>query len=39
MPSSKGLRYTFVQAGDYELTVFDAAGAVDKVPIRVISQP
>ena len=35
----KGLRYTFVRAGDYELTVFDAAGAVDKVPIRVISQP
>ncbi|WGZ96311.1 MAG: penicillin-binding protein 1C [Candidatus Thiothrix putei] len=34
-----GLRYTFTRAGDYELTVFDAAGSVDKVSIRVISQP
>lgn len=34
-----GLRYTFMRAGDYELTVFDTAGAVDKVSIRVISQP
>lgn len=35
----RGLRHTFTQAGDYELTVFDTAGAVDKVSIRVISQP
>jgi len=34
-----GLRHTFTRAGDYELTVFDTAGAVDKVSIRVISQP
>ncbi len=34
-----GLRHTFTRAGDYELTVFDTAGAVDKVNIRVISQP
>lgn len=34
-----GLRHTFTHAGDYELTVFDAAGAVDKVTVRVISQP
>ncbi|MEB4592796.1 penicillin-binding protein 1C [Candidatus Thiothrix sp. Deng01] len=33
-----GLRYTFTRAGDYDLTVFDAAGAVDKLPIRVVSQ-
>lgn len=33
-----GLRYTFTHAGDYDLTVFDAAGAVDKLPIRVVSQ-
>lgn len=32
-----GLRYTFMQAGDYDLTVFDAAGAVDKVRIRVLT--
>jgi penicillin-binding protein 1C len=35
----QGLRYTFTQAGDYALTVFDTAGAVDKVLIQVISQP
>jgi penicillin-binding protein 1C len=34
-----GLRYTFTQVGDYDLTVFDTAGAVDKVTIRVISSP
>lgn len=34
-----GLRYTFTRAGDYDLTVFDTAGAVDKVMIRVISPP
>jgi membrane carboxypeptidase/penicillin-binding protein PbpC len=32
-----GLRYTFTQAGDYELTVVDSLGAADKVSIRVIS--
>lgn len=37
--SQQGLRYTFARAGDYDLTVFDTAGAVDKVAIRVISQP
>ncbi|MBU0655511.1 MAG: penicillin-binding protein 1C [Gammaproteobacteria bacterium] len=35
--SHKGLRHTFERAGDYEVTVFDAAGAVDKVPLRVIN--
>ena len=34
-----GLRYTFTRAGDYDLTVFDTAGSVDKVVIRVISPP
>jgi penicillin-binding protein 1C len=33
----QGLRHTFTQPGDYELTVLDTAGAVDKVSIRVIS--
>lgn len=33
----RGLRHTFVQPGDYELTVFDTAGSVDKVSLRVIS--
>lgn len=37
--TQQGLRYTFTKAGDYELTVFDTAGAVDKITIRVISQP
>ncbi|EIJ33281.1 penicillin-binding protein 1C [Thiothrix nivea] len=37
-PERDGLRYTFTRAGDYDLTVFDAAGAVDKMPIRVVSQ-
>lgn len=35
----QGLRYTFTHPGDYELTVFDIAGGVDKVPIRVVSLP
>jgi penicillin-binding protein 1C len=35
----KGLRYTFTQPGDYDVVVSDSAGAVDKVAIRVISQP
>ena len=33
----QGLRYTFERAGDYDLTVFDAAGGVDKVAIRVMT--
>ena len=38
-PERKGLRHTFTQPGDYELTVLDDAGAVDKVPVRVINSP
>lgn len=36
--SHQGLLYTFERAGDYEITVFDAAGAVDKLPLRVVNQ-
>lgn len=36
--SHKGVRYTFERAGDYEVTVFDAAGAVDKLPLRIVNQ-
>jgi penicillin-binding protein 1C len=35
----QGLRHTFTQPGDYELTVLDTAGAVDKVSIRVVHSP
>lgn len=37
--TSQGLRHAFTQAGDYEVTVLDIAGAVDKVNIQVISGP
>lgn len=33
-----GLRYRFVEAGDYELTVFDATGSVDHVLIQVVAS-
>ena len=37
--TQQGLRYTFTQAGDFSLTVFDEAGAVDRVTIRVLAPP
>jgi membrane carboxypeptidase/penicillin-binding protein PbpC len=37
--TQQGLRYSFTQAGDFSLTVFDEAGAVDRVTIRVLAPP
>ena len=34
-----GLRYTFSQAGDYVITVIDAAGAAAKVTVQVVANP
>ncbi len=34
----QGLRYTFTQAGDYDLTVMDTAGEADKVSIQVVNH-